>query len=74
MDFDLIADLEDDIDTIQLSSALAGGRSAQQVVDDLAIQVSSNRVDIDFGNGDVLKIVDSMGIARADLVDDIFIA
>ena len=74
MDFDLIADLEDDIDTIQLSSALVGGRSAQQVVDDLAIQVSSNRVDIDFGNGDVLKIVDSMGIARADLVDDIFIA
>ncbi len=33
-------------------------------------QVNPNRIDLDFGNGDVLKIL-ATGITEADLYDDI---
>ncbi len=73
---DFIADFEDDIDTIQLFDTFAGasfiGMSAQDIVNTYGIQKSMNRIDLDFGNGEVLKIISGNGpITFADLYDDL---
>ncbi len=73
-DADWVADFEDDIDAIELDSDLDGGAllglTGQQVVQTYATQINANRIDLDFGNGDVLKIL-ATGITFADLYDDI---
>ncbi len=71
---DFIADFEDDIDTIELDGNLRmaeiAGMSIIDIVMTYGTQVNANRIDLDFGNGDVLKIL-ATGITEADLYDDI---
>ncbi len=73
-DADWVADFENDIDTIELDGNLDGGNVAGMSIIDIFInygnQVNPNRIDLDFGNGDVLKIL-ATGITEADLFDDI---
>ena len=75
-DADFIADFQDNLDTIELDQGLANGAisslSGQQIVSSYGIQVSTSRIDLVFGEGDVLKIISDTGsLSFAQLYDDI---
>ena len=71
---DTIAGFQDDIDTIRLDDLLwGGGKSVAQVLADHATQTSPGIVTLDFGGGDILKIVNGSGISIAALENDIAI-
>ncbi len=71
---DWVADFENDIDTIVLDSNLwTGSLSFQEIVDTYGNQINLNRIDLDFGNGDIVRIVSDTPIAFADLYDDLAI-
>ena len=71
---DTIAVFQDDIDTIRLDDLLwGGGKSVAQVLADHATQTSPGIVTLDFGGGDILKIVNGSGISIAALQNDIAI-
>ena len=68
---DTITGFENDIDTIQISSALAAGRSVAEILADSSITTETySSVVIDFGDGDSLRITNAQ---RTDLLDDISI-
>ncbi len=74
---DRVSDFEDDVDTIELHSALwGGGLTIQQVLDTYGSVVGNNgnggvHIELDFGGGDILKI---HGITDVNaLLDDITI-
>ena len=50
-----------------------GGKSVAQVLADHATQTSPGIVTLDFGGGDILKIVNGSGISIAALENDIAI-
>ncbi|MGR3501852.1 calcium-binding protein [Pseudaestuariivita sp.] len=52
---DVITDFQVGIDTIQLNSGMVGGRSASDVIDDLA-SVTATGVEIDLGNGNSITL------------------
>lgn len=70
-DADTIAGFQDNIDTIEIDAALAGGQTVVQLLADMSItnQVGGSVV-MDFGSGDVLRI---NSVAVADLTDDMLI-
>ncbi len=72
MENDTLVSFEDDIDSLQISSALAAGQTAQQIADGATL-LTANVAVIDFGGGDTLRLVDTGGITLADFVDDIVI-
>lgn len=70
-DNDTIAGFQDNIDTIEIAAALAGGQTVAQLLADTSItnQVGGSVV-MDFGGGDVLRI-NNVGVS--DLLDDMLI-
>lgn len=68
-DADLIIGFGDDVDTLQLSSALVGGLSVADVLTTYADDVAGG-VNFDFGNGDTLRIT---SMVKDDLEDDMVI-
>lgn len=52
---DVITDFERGVDTLELASGMVGGRSASQVVNDLA-SVTSAGVEIDLGSGSTITL------------------